>query len=139
PWLADDKDAQVEPCGDHDIFSDFPHQLRFAEEFVNYYWPAFAFRHCATGARHSPGQNLDAMRGQLSGVLKFAHNRAVHRLKEFHDKMGLPTLNANCEFTDSSNHCNGCRRFEFALQPPALDPDTVQMDTFVCRDLPQIL
>jgi hypothetical protein len=28
PWLADDKDAQVEPCGDHNIFSDFPHSLQ---------------------------------------------------------------------------------------------------------------
>src|SRR5262249_60538556 len=37
PWLANDKDAQVDARGNQDIFPDFADQLGFADEFVNHH------------------------------------------------------------------------------------------------------
>jgi hypothetical protein len=137
-WLAGDEDAQVEACGDHDIPPDFPHQFRFADEFVDYDRVVFMSRQCSIGTPPDPSQDLDAVRGQMSGILNLAYNRAIHRLEEFHDETGLPALDADCEFTDSPGNGNSVRRFEFALQPTALYPDTVQMDSLLRRDLCQI-
>jgi len=138
-WLANDEDAQVEARGNHDIPPDFPHQFRFADEFVDYHRVVFTSRQCSISMQPSSGKHLDAMRSQMSGVFELAYNRAVHWLIEPHNKMGLSALNTDCEFTDSPGHGKWIRRFEFALQPAALDSDTVQMDSLLSRDLCQIL
>src|SRR5262245_47293652 len=36
--------------------------------------------------QHSHGQDLDAMRGQISGVFKLEYNCAVHGFTESHDR-----------------------------------------------------
>ena len=46
--------------------------------------------HNPINTQHSRGQDLDAMRGQISGVFKLAYNCAVHRFTESHDKLSLP-------------------------------------------------
>jgi hypothetical protein len=120
PWLANDKDAQVEARDNQDIFPDLADQLGFADEFVNHHRAPFTSRLSPTGTPTSSGQELDPMRGEIGGVFKLAHNRAIRRLIEPHDKMGLPALDVGCEFTDSPNHGYDVRRFEFALQHPAL-------------------
>src|SRR5262247_2216496 len=115
PRLANDKDAQVGARCNQYIFPDFADQLGFADEFVNHHRAPFTSRRSRTGASASSGQELDPMRGQIGGVFKLGYNRAICRLIEPHDKMGLPALDAGFEFTDSPNHGHGVRRFEFAL------------------------
>lgn len=66
------------------------------------------------------------MRGQMSGVFKFAYCRAVQRFEEFHDKLCLPAFDAGLDFIDFPHHGHIVRRFEFAFQSAALDPDTVK-------------
>jgi hypothetical protein len=77
-------------CGDRNICFDLPHQIGLADKFVNYRRAAFTSRTSLRGMPHSSGQDL--------GVLKLASYSAVHWFKEFHDQMGLPTLDVDCEF-----------------------------------------
>jgi hypothetical protein len=66
------------------------------------------------------------MRGQMSGVLKLAYNRAIHWFKESHNEMGLPALDIDREFIDPPRHGIDGSKFEFALQPPAPEPDAAE-------------
>jgi hypothetical protein len=137
--LADDEDVHVQACGNLYISPDSPHHFRFADEFVDYRRAFFAFRLSALGMRLSSGQDLDPMRGQMSGVFKLAYCRAVQRFEESYDKLSLPAFDAGFDFIDLPGRCNGVRRFEFAIQPPAFDLDTVKMNSFLRRDLRQVL
>src|SRR5262249_40452122 len=85
------------------------------DEFVNHHRAPFTSRLSPTVTPTSSGQDLNPMRGEIGGVFKLAHNRAIRRLIEPHDKLGLPALDVGCEFTDSPNHGYDVRRFEFAL------------------------
>ena len=121
------------------ISPDFPHHIRFADEFADYRRAFFAFRPSALGMRLFSGQDLDPMRGQMSGVFKFAYCRAVQRFEEFHDKLSLPAFDAGFDFIDFPDHGHIVRRFEFAFQSAALDPDTVKMNSLLRSDFRQIL
>jgi hypothetical protein len=92
--LTGDEDIQVQACGNLYISPDSPHHIIFADEFADYRRAFFAFRLPAPGMRLSSGQDLDPMRGQMSGVFKFAYCRAVQRFEEFHDKLSLPAFDA---------------------------------------------
>jgi hypothetical protein len=118
--LSDDEDAQVEARGDLDVLPDLSYQLGLADESVYHRRTVYISRLRSIRTRHYPGQNLNAERGEMGCVFKLAHNRAVQRFKEFHDKVGLPAHGADCEFIDPAGHGAGVRRFEFALQHPAL-------------------
>ena len=74
------------------------------------------------------------MRGQMSGVFKLAYCRAVQRFEEFHDKLSLPAFDAGFDFIDFPDHGHIVRRFEFAFQSAALDPDTVKMNSLLRSD-----
>ena len=76
------------------------------------------------------------MRGQMSGVFKFAYCRAVQRFEEFHDKSSLPPFDAGFDFIDFPDHGHIVRRFEFAFQSAAVDPDTVKMNSFSAKRSP---
>src|SRR5262245_66267392 len=58
PWLANDKDAQVDARGNQDIFPDFADQLGFAGEVVNYHRAPCSSRRSRHGPAHSPGRSL---------------------------------------------------------------------------------
>ena len=70
----------------------------------------------------SSGQDLNAVHGQMSDVLKPTYSRNVRRFKEFHDEMSLPAFDANYQFPDPPCH-GGVSDFEFALHPVAREPD----------------
>src|SRR6266498_2319586 len=40
----------------------------------------------------------------MGGDFKLVHNRPIRRLVEPHYKMGLPALDAGCDFSDSPSH-----------------------------------
>jgi hypothetical protein len=94
--LADDEHIEVEARGGLDLLPDLPYQLGLADDFV-YHWRAVCIsRRCSIRTRPSSGQDLDEERGQMSGVFKFADNRAVQRFKKFYDKVCLPAFDADC-------------------------------------------
>src|SRR5262249_45590854 len=101
--LADDENAQVEARGDLDILPDLPDQPGLPNESVFQRRPVSISLHCSTSEPPCSNQELNAVRGKMGGVLKRAYNRAVQRFKEFHDKMSLPTFDADCQFPDPSN------------------------------------
>jgi hypothetical protein len=115
-WLAGDEDAQVEARGNRDILPDLPHQLGLTDESV-YHWRAvYISLPCSIRTQPSPGQEFDAIRGQMSGVFKLAYDRAVHRITESHDKMGLSAFDVDVEFTNSPGASASAWKFELALQ-----------------------
>jgi DDE superfamily endonuclease len=109
------------------------------DRFADYRRAFFAFRPSALGMRLFPCQDLDPMRGQMSGVFKFAYCRAAQRFEEFHDKLSLPAFDAGFDFIDFPQHGHIVRRFEFAFQSAAFDPDTVKMNSLLRSDFRQIL
>ena len=137
--LAGDEDAQVQACGNLYISPDSTHHIRFADEFADYRRAFFALRLPTLGMRLSSGQDPDPMRGQMSGVFKFAYWHAVQRFEEFHDKLSLPAFDAGFDFIDFPDHGHIVRGFEFAFQFAAIDPDTVKMNSLLRSDLRQIL
>ena len=70
-----------------------------------------------------PCQDLDPVRGQMSGVFKLANELSVHWVPEFHYQMGLPTINSNREFSDSARHGATVWMYKFSLQLLTLEPD----------------
>ena len=69
------------------------------------------------------------MRGQMSGVFKLAY-RAVQRF-EISRQVEFASFDAGFDFIDFPDHGHIVRRFEFAFQSAALDPDTVKMNSLL--------
>src|SRR5262245_42976527 len=79
------------------------------------------------------------MRGQMSDIFKLPPERPIHRVSECHDKKSVTSFDGYRKLNYLPSYRATIRKFEFALQPPALVSDTAQMDSLLRCELCEIL
>jgi hypothetical protein len=99
-----------------DTLPDLPYQLRLADESVYHWRPVYISRHCSIRTQPSPGQNLDAARGQVNSppsrrssaqVIDLVDGGVRTRTGDLGVMNPDPDLRIYCHLMLSINICNG--------------------------------